>query len=1123
MAGRNYVPLWCKTHYSFLEGASSPEEIVRTAAAHGLSAVAVTDRDGMYGAVRAHREAENLGIQLILGSQLSVSDGSRVLVLATSRGGYSRLCRLISVGRLRCEKGQSSLDWDDIIRESEGLIAILLPDCTGRDGRGPDTDNHNTPGRSSVKPGLTQELGRLYETFGSRLYRGVVRHRSAGDREQDEEFVRTLERFLPARSLPEVALTEVLYHHRNRRSLQDVLTCIRHRTTLDRSAGILRPNAEHAVLPAAGFVRLFRDKPEAVEATREIARRCSFSLSGIRYRYPSRGVSGGYTEAGLLEKRTFEGARRRYGTSVPDSVRVQLRKELEIITELEYSGYFLTMWELVEFCRSRNILCQGRGSAANSAVCYCLGITAIDPVRMNLLFERFISRERAEPPDIDLDIEHRRREEVISYVYETYGRDHAAMVANIVRYRPRSAVREVGKVLGMPEAALDRAARLLGRYHDGAGSAVREAVREAGLDPFTGVTAHLVRLSEELIDTPRHLSIHPGGFLLGSEPVHTIVPVENASMPGRTVIQWDKYDIEALGLFKVDLLGLGALTHLHYGLDLLKTHYGLELSPAEIPPEDDRVFRMLGRADTVGVFQLESRAQMATLPRMKPKRYYDLVIEISIIRPGPIVGGMAHAYLKRRNGEELIRYPHESLRPVLEKTLGVPVFQEQVMKVAMIAADYTPGEADQLRRDMAAWRQHGRIDAHRDRLISGMEKKGISREFASQVFDQIRGFGEYGFPESHAASFALIAYCTAWLRCRYPEVFTCALLNAWPMGFYAPSTILEDARRHGIEVRPVCVFESRWDCALELLGSGMHQTAPDSPRTPSGQSGREKRFAIRIGLRFVRGLGRKEYDRLERAREKIMGGGIMKGSRNTTEGGTGRDRDALLHDETAFRMKAFFREAALSREVRENLAVAGAFSALESSRRSALWAAAEEAGKKSPVQEDSVDAALRNTIETLRQYEQKPDFIRLSGFEEISWDYDTLGHSTAGHPMEQWREGFTSSGVVTAESAMRMPDGCSIRYAGMVICRQRPSTAGGTVFFTLEDETGFLNLILKKEIFDRYRVLLLTRSLVGVAGVLQHHSGVVHLLVRSCFDPVRKRAAKGGESVASGVRSRDFQ
>lgn len=741
-----HTPLWCKSHFSFLEGASHPDELVEEAHHLGLKSLTLTDRDGVYGIVRTHVKARELGLHLIVGAQITLADHSILILLAQNRDGYSNLCRLITVGRLHSPKGSSSVTWDEVCRQAGGLIALW-------------------GGEQSLLAGEAdpnEVADPLRDAFGDRLYALLARHRQADE-------VRTEAR-LRARAarygLSLVAATEVLYHTQARRPLQDVLTAIRHGVTVSTAGRRLKPNAEHDLKSPHDFAALFADDPAAVARTEEVAVRCNFSLAELRYRYPSERLPNGTTSTQRLRQLTFEGARRRYGGKIPPDVAKQLEAELNLIDALDYPGYFLTMWEIVEFCGQHGILCQGRGSAANSAVCYCLGITAIDPVRMGLLFERFISRERAEPPDIDLDIQHNRREEVIQHVYDTYGRSHAAMVVNVIRYRPRSAIRDVGKALGLgsrsPEGigrgtSLDRLARLLSHHDD----LNPEALQQAGLDPETPLHRHLLRLTNEILETPRHLSIHPGGFLLGHDPVWTIVPIENATMPGRTVIQWDKDDLEALGLFKVDLLGLGALSHLDLTFRLLKQHRGVELDMAAIPPNDPATFKMIQRADTVGVFQIESRAQMAMLPRLRPRSFYDLVIEVSIVRPGPITGGMVHPYLRRRRGEESVLYPHPSLQPVLEKTLGVPLFQEQVMRLAMIAADYTPGEADQLRRDMAAWRGPGRIERHRERLISRMQTKGIARQFAERVFSQIQGFGEYGFPESHAASFALIAYATA--------------------------------------------------------------------------------------------------------------------------------------------------------------------------------------------------------------------------------------------------------------------------------------------------------------------------------------------------------------------------
>ena len=865
-------------------GASHPEELVQRCRELAIPALVLADRDGVYGVARAHLAAGGRAPRLIVGAQLTVVDSleagetaaSPVLLLVQCKEGYANLCRLISRGRLRSPKGECRVSWEETCAHAGGLIALWQ-------GRRLLTGN--------AAAGWRRRAGQLREAFPGRLYGLVTRHRLPADAAVEHRLT-ALSRGRGL-AIPLAAATEVLYHHRDRRRLQDVVTCIRRRTTLPAAGTLLRPNAEHDLKSPAAFARLFGDRPELIAATREVAARCTFSLAELRYRYPSERLPTGLTSAQWLRRLAFAGARRRYRGAVPAAVARQLHAELAVIEELDYCGYFLTVYEVVRFCEAQRIPCQGRGSAANSAVCYCLGITAIDPVRMGLLFERFLSRERAEPPDIDLDIGHRRREEAIQFMYRKYGREHAAMVANVVRYRPRSALREVGKTLGLQATELDRAARLISHHDSDFPVAMKDALRQAGLDPASPRHRTLAELTHQLLDFPRHLSIHPGGFLLGSEPVTTLVPVENAAMEGRTVIQWDKYDVEALGLFKVDLLGLGALTHLDLGFDLIRRHYGRSYSMATVPAEDPAVYDAISAGDTVGVFQIESRAQMSMLPRLRPRTFYDLVIQVAIVLPGPITGGMVHPYLRRRNGAEAVEYPHHALRPVLAKTLGVPLFQEQVMKLAVVAADYTPGEADQLRRDMAAWRRSGAIEKHAERLISRMRANGISREFAERVFDQIRGFGEYGFPESHAASFALLAYLTAWLKCHYHDAFTAALLNAWPMGFYAPATIVDDARRHGVTVLPVDVTRSAWDCTLEPERSPPGAAAAGPPGTPLPQELRGTHgAALRAG---AAGTARRGHRRSARGASLHLGGGTGGTAARTAAGHSapaGRERRA---------------------------------------------------------------------------------------------------------------------------------------------------------------------------------------------------------------------------------------
>jgi error-prone DNA polymerase len=1028
----SYVPLWCKSNFSFLEGASHPDELIEEGHRCGLTALALTDRDGVYGIVRAHVKARELGIRLIVGSQVTLNDESIIILLAQDRRGYANLCRLLTAGRLRSEKGESAVTWDEVCQNAGGLLALWGGDQSLVVG----------------EPEPSEVAKNLRDAFGDRLYGMLTRHRREEEVLQEVRLRERAKRY----GFSLVAANEVLYHTPARRPLQDVLTAIRYGVPIASCGRKLKPNAEHALHSPHIFASLFADDPAAIVRTQEIADRCSFSLTEIRYRYPSEHMPDGTTSANWLRQLTFEGARERYGSDIPADVVDQVEKELQIIEVLDYPGYFLTMREIVKFCREKQILCQGRGSAANSAVCYCLGVTAIDPVRTGLLFERFLSKERAEPPDIDLDIQHDRREEVIQHVYEKYGRDHAAMVANVIRYRSRSALRDVGKALGFSETSLDRTAKFLSSY-DGVDP---KTLRQMGFDTSKGLNKQLLELTNDILDFPRHLSIHPGGFLLGHEPVHDIVPIENGAMPDRTVIQWDKNDLDDLGLFKVDLLGLGGLTQLDLCFRLLKQHRGLNLSMATIPAKDASVFDMICKSDTVGVFQIESRAQMAMLPRLKPKNFYDLVIEISIVRPGPITGGMVHPYLRRRSKKEDVEYPHPSLEPVLKKTLGVPLFQEQVMRLAVVAADYTPGEADQLRRDMAAWHRTGRMERHRERLIARMQAKGIPPQFAERVFEQIRGFGEYGFPESHAASFALIAYATAWLKCHYPAEFACALLNAQPMGFYAPATIVEDAKRHGVIVRPVDVQVSEWDCTLETCEANVGG------------------FAVRMGLRYVKGLGETDWE------------SIACGRRSAPFISVGD----------------FVRRTTLDEGVLGTLAEAGAFDGLDTDRRTALW----DVRRLARSREESL---------SLPDREITPLFQSLNPFEEVKWDYYTTSHSPRRHPLAPMRASLIQQRLPDARTVMSMKNGEKIQYAGLVICRQRPGTAGGVVFMTLEDETGFVNVVVWESVFKHYSVLAKTVSFLGITGTLQVEEGVVHLVAEKLWEPRMKLKP-------TGAPSRDF-
>ncbi len=1031
-----YIPLFTKSNYSFLEGASHPEELVARADELGLSAVALTDRDGFYGVVEAHAEARRRGIRLLVGSQMTVDDGSTIILLAMTRRGYANLSALITAGRRRCEKGESRVTWSEVVEHSTDLIALW--------------GGSESLLYAEQRP--DEIAARLGDAFDDRIYAMITRHFDAGEDARRPLVLARAARY----GLPTVAAIEVLYHRRSRRELQDVLTCIRHGVCLDEAAPLLRPNAEHLLASPEDFVRRFSDHPEAIDRTLEIGVRCPFSMDDIDYSYPTGTVAEGHDPDSWLRELTLRGARARYAGEIPTKVKDQLVHEFAIIEELGYAGYFLTMKEVVDFCRAREILCQGRGSAANSAVCFCLGITAVDPVRMDLLFERFISRERAEPPDIDLDIGHERREEVIQHVYEKYGRHRAAMVANVIRYRPRSAVRDVGKALGLSQASIDRLARLLSRH----GELGKDVWQKAELDPETPEHRHLHELTNQILDFPRHLSIHPGGFLLARESITDLVPVENATMKDRTVIQWDKYDVEAMELFKVDLLGLGALTQLDEAFRLLRVHKSIDLDMARLPVDDAETYDMICEADTLGVFQIESRAQMSMLPRLRPRCYYDLVIQISIIRPGPITGDMVHPYLRRRQGKEPVDYPHPDLIPILEKTLGIPLFQEQVMRLAVVAADYTPGEADQLRRDMAAWRKKGQLDHHRHRLISRMVDNGIEPAFAERIFQQIQGFADYGFPESHAASFALIAYATAYLRCHHPVIFACSLLNAQPMGFYSPASIVEDAGRNDIEVRPVDVRRSDRDCTIEPTDGGLFK------------------YALRMGLRYIKGLRDKSIEQILEER---------------------RRRGFATLDDLHDRLD-------LPSDDLRRLAESGALEGFDLTRRQALWRleglqAARDAPLTLPLRDDDDEVV--------------PAFRRLDALETIRWDYRTSYHSPRGHPLKPLRPVLRRLGLPTAKELNDFPDGRPADYAGLVICRQRPSTASGVVFMTMEDETELANIVVFPDIVERYKVLLRTQAFLGISGRIQNQEGVTHLLARYLWVPKLPRAP-------ADTKSRDF-
>jgi error-prone DNA polymerase len=1085
-----YAELHCKTNFSFLEGASHPDELVHRAAELNYAALAITDRNSLAGVVRAHTAAKQLDLKLLIGAELTPIDAPAVVLFATDRQAYGRLSRLITLGRMHASKGECHLTFDDIADYADGLIAGIV---------GPES--------SDCTP-----LLRYREAFGDRAYLFAELHCGPNDARKLAERIEIARKV----NLPLVAANDVHFHHPSRRALADVLACTRTGCTIATAGELLFPNAARHLKSPQEMRELFARVPDAHYRTLEIANRCTFSLDELRYEYPEELAPAGETPLAYLTRLTWQGAANRYSTGIPEKVRRLLEHELQLIAELRYEAYFLTVWDLVKFARAREILCQGRGSAANSAVCFCLGVTSVDPDRMDVLFERFLSRERNEVPDIDVDFEHERREEVIQYVYEKYGRERAGMTAEVITYRPRSAVRDVGKALGLSLDRVDTLAKTLDR---GGMKQLVERFSLAGLDPESQVSKQLLGLVRELLGFPRHLGQHVGGLVITQFPLCELVPIENATMENRTVIEWDKDDLDELGILKVDCLSLGMLTAIHKCFDFINEEEGTRdegrgasdkgasnssaiiarpsplasrpscLTLATVPSEDPATYEMICRADTMGVFQIESRAQMSMLPRLRPQEFYDIVIQVAIVRPGPIQGGMVHPYLRRRAGEEEITYPNEEVRQVLKKTLGVPLFQEQAMQLAVVAAGFTPGEADQLRRAMAAWRRPGIIDNFRQKLLEGMQAKGISKDFAERLFNQIRGFGEYGFPESHAASFALLAYVSAWLKCHYPAAFCAALLNSQPMGFYAPAQLVRDAQAHGVEVRPVDVNHSRWDCTLETTSGGRGRRAPQpEPWSPSPRdscTGGSLRstpatptHALRLGLRMIVGLPQAQAARIEQA----------------------------CAEKPFHSLDDFQRRSGVRATVVERLARADAFQSLALDRRRSLWQALEQAKEtgQRPLWEQAKHEESRITLPTM------------SPQQEVQLDYQTAGLSLKGHPLSFYRAQLNELRITPANQLANLRNGMHVRVAGLVLVRQRPGTAKGITFVTLEDETGVANLIIRMDVWERFYQVARTAPAFIVHGRLQIHQEVIHVLVT-------KLENLSAQLNALRVHSRDFQ
>ena len=1027
-----YAELQVTSHFSFLRGASSCEELFATAKSMGHEALAITDRNSLAGIVRAHQAAKETGVRLVVGCRLDLRDDISVLVYPTNRDAYARLCRLLSLGKSRAGKGKCNLGWEDLVTYGEGLLVMLLPDL--------------------ADDLCAIRLKRLRQDFGDRSYLALTLRR----RPNDQLRLYQLSEMAGIARVKTVVTNDVLYHDRDRRMLQDIVTCIRHNCTIDELGHRKQRFADRYLKPPEEMHRLFKRYPEALKRSREIVERCKFAMDQLAYQYPAEIVIPGLTAQQALERMTWEAVPTRYPEGLPEDVEQTLKHELALIAKLDYAPYFLTVNSIVRFARSKDILCQGRGSAANSAVCYVLGITSIDPSRSDLLFERFVSEERREPPDIDVDFEHERREQVIQWVYETYGRHRAALCSVVTCYRQKGALRDVGKALGLPEDLTKMLSSQVWGWKETIGE---KQASDLSLNATDRRLLLAFELAQQLVGTPRHHSQHPGGFVLTNDRLDELVPIEPAAMEDRQIVEWDKDDIDILKFMKMDVLGLGMLSCMKRGFDLLEKHKGRKMDLADVPAEDPRTYAMIRRADTLGTFQIESRAQMSMLPRIKPRTFYDLVIEVAIVRPGPIQGDMVHPYLRRREGKEKVEYPKPELEKVLGKTLGVPLFQEQAMRVAIECAGFTPGEADQLRRAMATFKHTGGVSKFGSKLIEGMVANGYEREFALKTFAQLEGFGSYGFPESHAASFALIAYASSWLKCWHPDVFCAALLNAQPMGFYAPAQIVRDAINHGVEVRPICINASRWDCTLEDAG--------------------EDRFAVRLGMRMAKGLSNADGAAIVAAREE----------------GAFQSLDDL------------WRRAGVQSQSLVRLAEADAFNpAFGLARREAIWAIDGLRDEPLPL---FAAAAAREQASVAELVEPEVKLEPMTRGSEVVEDYGHVGLTLREHPLTFLRGDLMRRRMITCEDAMNAHDGRWVETAGLVLVRQRPGSAKGVMFITLEDETGIANLVVWVKTFEKYRRVVLGARMMGVYGRIQREGQVVHLVAHRLTDLSDELASVG--------------
>jgi error-prone DNA polymerase len=1014
-----YTELQITSNFSFLRGASHPEELAEQAAALGYQELAITDRNSFAGIVRGHAAAKKIGIRLMPACRLDLRDGPSLLAYPTDIQAYSRISSLLTLGNLRAEKGKCHIDKTDVYQQAKDSRFIVVPPAV-------------LNSEFDYDPSFKQILQEYRDAFGRDLYLAATRPYHG----QDAKQLHRLSRLSASMQIPMVATNDVHYHDPVRRELQDILTCIREKCTIQHAGYKLQENAERHLKESGEMERLFRQYPEAVRRTQEISEACRFSLNELKYVYPDEITRGDRSPLEELRFLTLEGARQHFGDHIPEKAMAAIEHELGFINEKNYAPYFLTVHDIVRFARQEGILCQGRGSAANSTVCYCLGITSVDPTKFDLLFERFISSARDEPPDIDVDFEHERREEVIQYIYRKYGRDRAAIVATVTQQHQKGAIRDVGKAMGLSVDTINRFSGSLWEFTDEGFE--EERILEQGLNPKDKHLRKVLQLTRQFMGFPRQLGQHTGGFVITQGKLSELCPILNARMEDRTCIEWNKDDIDILGFLKIDVLALGMLTCIRKAFDKAKQHYELNLTLANIPQDDPAVYDMICHADTIGVFQIESRAQQSMLPRLKPRAFYDLVIEVAIVRPGPIQGDMVHPYLRRRNGEEPVEYPSEELKEILQRTLGVPLFQEQAMKIAIVAAGFTPAEADELRRSMATFKAHGQVTRFEEKLVSGMVKNGYTREYAQRVFKQLEGFGSYGFPESHAASFALLVYVSSWIKCFYPDIFACALLNSMPMGFYQPAQIVIDARKHGVDVQPVDINHSDWDNKLE------------------GRS--EKYCILRLGFRQVKGLREEDIQILVNARK------------------------------TDFPHIDALRDTGLSQTVLEKLADADAFRSIGLDRRQALW---EISIKDRPVALFAGQSSADATGVSLPQ---------MSNSEHVVHDYASMALSLKAHPVHFVREKLDQLHIVPASALSTIADGQPVKVSGLVLVRQRPGTASGICFMTIEDETGYANLVIFQKLFDKYRKEILQSKLIMAEGRLQREGEVVHVIVSRCYN-----------------------